>query len=119
MGDFLPKSIFLNEIWVKNRPFLYFHHYFFSSYSSKKLRYASSQPWVGKIAMGGHSQGGVVTAMTSGQLAKEANKEIKKIQAVVLLAPAAVLRDDADHGFGGQEEQTAHIASDFLAKVLK
>ena len=168
------------------------------------LRYASSLPWVGKIAMGGHSQGGVVTAMTSGQLAKEANKEIKKIQAVVLLAPAAVLRDDAlrgntfgkmydpknppakiemwggnalggnyirtatnlpiyetaknykgaecilhgdadrvvpytygqrfhylnkksewhlmtdaDHGFGGQEEQAAHIASDFLAKVLK
>lgn len=25
---------------------------------------------------------------------------------------------DADHGFGGQEEQAAHIASDFLAKVL-
>ena len=62
------------------------------------MRYASSQPWVGKIAMGGHSQGGVVTAMTSGQLAKEANKDIKKIQAVVLLAPAAVLRDDALRG---------------------
>ena len=168
------------------------------------LRYASSQPWVSKIAMGGHSQGGVVTAMTSGQLVAQADKDIKKIQAVVLLAPAAVLRDDAlrgntfgkmydpknppakiemwggnalggnyirtattlpiyetaknyhgaecilhgdadrvvpytygqrfhylnkksewhlmtdaDHGFGGQEEQAAHIASDFLAKVLK
>ena len=23
------------------------------------------------------------------------------------------------HGFGGQEEQAAHIASDFLAKILK
>lgn len=168
------------------------------------LRYASSLPWVSKIAMGGHSQGGVVTAMTSGQLVAQADKDIKKIQAVVLLAPAAVLRDDAlrgntfgkmydpknppakiemwggnalggnyirtattlpiyetaknyhgaecilhgdadrvvpytygqrfhylnkksewhlmadaDHGFGGQEEQAAHIASDFLAKVLK
>jgi len=29
------------------------------------------------------------------------------------------LMTDADHGFGGQEEQAAHIASDFLAKVLK
>lgn len=24
MGDFLPKSMFLNEIWVKNRPFSLF-----------------------------------------------------------------------------------------------
>ena len=51
------------------------------------LRYASSLPWVSKIAMGGHSQGGVVTAMTSGQLVAQADKDIKKIQAVVLLAP--------------------------------
>lgn len=62
------------------------------------LRYASSLPWVGKMAIGGHSQGGVVAAMTSGQLASQADKNIKKINAVVLMAPAAVLRDDALRG---------------------
>ena len=168
------------------------------------LRYASSLPWVSEIALGGHSQGGVVSAMTSGQLAAKPEQDIKPISAVVLLAPAAVLRDDAlrgntfgkmydpknppakiemwggkclggnyirtavclpiyetaknyqgpecilhgdadrvvpytygqrfhylnkqsewhlmtdaDHGFGNQEEKSAHIASEFLAKVLK
>ena len=168
------------------------------------LRYASSLPWVSEIALGGHSQGGVVSAMTSGQLAAKPEQDIKPISAVVLLAPAAVLRDDAlrgntfgkmydpknppakiemwggkclggnyirtavclpiyetaknyqgpecilhgdadrvvpytygqrfhylnkqsewhlmtdaDHGFGKQEEKSAHIASDFLAKILK
>lgn len=62
------------------------------------LRYASSLPWVTGIAMGGHSQGGVVTAMTSGQLAAKPETDIKPISAVVLLAPAAVLRDDALRG---------------------
>ncbi|HBF05035.1 MAG TPA: alpha/beta hydrolase, partial [Prevotella sp.] len=166
--------------------------------------YASSLPWVSEIALGGHSQGGVVSAMTSGQLAAKPEQDIKPISAVVLLAPAAVLRDDAlrgntfgkmydpknppakiemwggkclggnyirtavclpiyetaknyqgpecilhgdadrvvpytygqrfhylnkqsewhlmtdaDHGFGNQEEKSAHIASEFLAKVLK
>ena len=168
------------------------------------LRYASSLPWVSEIALAGHSQGGVVSAMTSGQLATKPEQDIKPISALVLLAPAAVLRDDAlrgntfgktydpknppakiemwggkclggnyirtavnlpiyetamhyqgpecilhgdadrivpytygqrfhylnkqsewnlmpdaDHGFGKQEEKSAHIASDFLAKVLK
>ena len=168
------------------------------------LRYASSLPWVSEIALGGHSQGGVVSAMTSGQLAAKPEQDIKPISALVLLAPAAVLRDDAlrgntfgkmydpknppakiemwggkclggnyirtavclpiyetaknyqgpecilhgdadrvvpytygqrfhylnkqsewhlmtdaDHGFGNQEEKSAHIASEFLAKVLK
>ena len=168
------------------------------------LRYASSLPWVSEIALGGHSQGGVVSAMTSGQLAAKPEQDIKPISALVLLAPAAVLHDDAlrgntfgkmydpknppakiemwggkclggnyirtavnlpiyetaknyqgpecilhgdadrivpytygqrfhylnkqsewhlmpdaDHGFGKQEEKSAHIASDFLAKVLK
>lgn len=62
------------------------------------LRFASSLPWVGKIALGGHSQGGVVAAMTSGQLSSHPEKDIKKISALVLLAPAAVLRDDALRG---------------------
>ena len=168
------------------------------------LRYASSLPWVSEIALGGHSQGGVVSAMTSGQLAAKPEQDIKPISAVVLLAPAAVLRDDAlrgntfgkmydpknppakiemwggkflggnyirtavnlpiyetaknyqgpecvlhgdadrvvpytygqrfhylnkqsewhllpdaDHGFSNQEEKSAHIVSEFLAKILK
>ena len=168
------------------------------------LRYASSLPWVSEFALGGHSQGGVVSAMTSGQLAIHPEQGIKPISAVVLLAPAAVLRDDAlrgntfgkmydpknppakiemwggkflggnyirtavnlpiyetaknyqgpecvlhgdadrvvpytygqrfhylnkqsewhllpdaDHGFSNQEEKSAHIVSEFLAKILK
>ena len=62
------------------------------------LRYASSLPWVSEIALGGHSQGGVVSAMTSGQLAANPEQDIKPISALVLLAPAAVLRDDALRG---------------------
>lgn len=62
------------------------------------LRYASSLPWVSEIALGGHSQGGVVSAMTSGQLAVKPEQDIKPISALVLLAPAAVLRDDALRG---------------------
>lgn len=62
------------------------------------LRYASSLPWVSEIALGGHSQGGVVSAMTSGQLAANPESNIKSISALVLLAPAAVLRDDALRG---------------------
>lgn len=47
----------------------------------------------GKIGIAGHSQGGVVTSMLAGQLGKKAFKG-----GVVLLAPAAVLRDDAIRG---------------------
>lgn len=47
----------------------------------------------GNIGIAGHSQGGVVTAMLAGQLGKKAFKG-----GVVLLAPAAVLRDDAIRG---------------------
>ena len=47
----------------------------------------------GRIGIAGHSQGGVVTAMLAGQLGKKALKG-----GVVLLAPAAVLRDDAIRG---------------------
>ncbi len=46
----------------------------------------------GKVALLGHSQGGVVASMTAGQL------EPGSIDAVVLMAPAAVLRDDAIRG---------------------
>lgn len=62
------------------------------------LRYASSLPWVSRLAIGGHSQGGVVAAMTAGRLAQQRDPKIKKLSALVLLAPAAVLRDDALRG---------------------
>ena len=54
--------------------------------------------WVGRqkftanISLLGHSQGGVVAAMTAGELGK------KEIKSLVLMAPAAVLRDDALRG---------------------
>ena len=56
------------------------------------FEYARQLPNVTSISIAGHSQGGVVTAMTAGELGK------KNIKAVVLLAPAAVLRDDAIRG---------------------
>ncbi len=62
------------------------------------LRYASALPWVGRIALAGHSQGGVVAAMTAGQLSARREKDIKRLAALVLMAPAAVLRDDALRG---------------------
>ena len=62
--------------------------------AKKVYEYACSLPWVDntKIAIAGHSQGGVVTSMLAGELGAS------KIKAAVLLAPAAVLRDDAIRG---------------------
>lgn len=54
--------------------------------------YASALPYVKQIALAGHSQGGVVAAMTAGQLGDG------KVAAIALLAPATVLRDDAIRG---------------------
>ena len=54
--------------------------------------YVSDLRYVSDVAIVGHSQGGVVASMTAGELGTEAFK------AVVLLAPAAVLRDDAIRG---------------------
>ena len=54
--------------------------------------YVKSLPFVGDIALTGHSQGGVVASMTAGDLGADG------IKCVVLLAPAAVLRDDAIRG---------------------
>ena len=56
------------------------------------IEWAQRQPWVGEISLLGHSQGGVVVSMTAGELGKEIIKN------VVLMAPAAVLRDDALRG---------------------
>lgn len=56
------------------------------------IDWARTQPWVKNISLVGHSQGGVVAGMTAGELGK------KIIKSVVLMAPAAVLRDDALRG---------------------
>lgn len=56
------------------------------------ISWARSQTWVKDISLLGHSQGGVVAGMTAGELG---DKEIKSL---VLMAPAAVLRDDALRG---------------------
>ena len=54
--------------------------------------YVSNLRYVNSVALVGHSQGGVVAAMTAGELTAEG------VRAVVLMAPAAVLRDDAIRG---------------------
>lgn len=57
----------------------------------KVYEYVSSLPYVSSVMLAGHSQGGVVASMAAGKLGD-------KISKVVLLAPAAVLRDDAIRG---------------------
>ena len=59
--------------------------------AKKVYAYMSSLPEVTSIAIAGHSQGGVVSSMVAGELGDS-------IKAVMLLAPAAVLRDDAIRG---------------------
>ncbi len=54
--------------------------------------YAAGLDFVSKVALLGHSQGGVVAGMLAGTLGAE------KVACVVQLAPAAVLRDDALQG---------------------
>lgn len=56
------------------------------------ITWAQQQPWVKDISLVGHSQGGVVVSMVSGELGD------KVVKAEVLLAAAAVLRDDALRG---------------------
>jgi len=60
--------------------------------AKKVYAYAAALPDVTSISIAGHSQGGVVASMVAGDLGA------KKIKAVVLMAPAAVLRDDAIRG---------------------
>ena len=65
--------------------------------AKKVNEYVRDLRYVSKVALVGHSQGGVVASMTAGELGSD-------ISAVVLMAPAAVLRDDAIRGstFGKQ-----------------
>ena len=62
----------------------------------KVVEYVRDLRYVSDLAIVGHSQGGVVAAMTAGQLSSELGEPAFK--AVALLAPAAVLRDDAIRG---------------------
>ena len=57
----------------------------------KVYAYVRSLPEVTTISIAGHSQGGAVSSMIAGELGE-------KIRSVVLMAPAAVLRDDAIRG---------------------
>ncbi len=58
----------------------------------KVYEYVRARPEFGKIAFAGHSQGGVVAAMTAGRLGSE------KVSGLALFAAAAVLKDDALNG---------------------
>ena len=60
--------------------------------AKKVYEYARALPNVTSISIMGHSQGGVVAGMVAGELGA------KKIKSIVLMAPAAVLRDDALRG---------------------
>lgn len=66
--------------------------------AKKMVEYAENLPYCQSVSLLGHSQGGVVTSMTAGQLGRT------HIKCAVLMAPAAVLREDALRGstFGKQ-----------------
>ena len=64
--------------------------------AKKVMEYVSNLRYVSSLAIVGHSQGGVVAAMTAGQLSKELGES--PFKAVALMAPAAVLREDAIRG---------------------
>lgn len=71
----------------------------------KVYDYAAKITGVTSISIAGHSQGGVVASMVAGELGA------KKIKAVALMAPAAVLRDDAIRGnlFGVQFDSINNV----------
>ena len=60
--------------------------------AKRVYEYASKLPHVSSISIVGHSQGGVVASMTAGILGTQ------KVKALALMAPAAVLREDAIRG---------------------
>jgi peroxiredoxin/alpha/beta superfamily hydrolase len=64
--------------------------------AKKVVEYVRDLRYVSDLAIVGHSQGGVVAAMTAGQLSEALGEPAFK--AVALMAPAAVLRDDAIRG---------------------
>lgn len=60
--------------------------------AKKVYDYAKNISGVTSISVAGHSQGGVVASMIAGELGAN------KIKSIALMAPAAVLRDDAIRG---------------------
>lgn len=73
------------------------------------IKWAEQQPWVENISLLGHSQGGVVASMTAGELGDEVIKNL------VLMAPAAVLRDDALRGNTmGAQYDPWNMTSDYV-----
>jgi alpha/beta superfamily hydrolase/peroxiredoxin len=64
--------------------------------AKKVVEFVRDLRYVSTLAIVGHSQGGVVAAMTAGQLSEELGELVFK--AVALMAPAAVLREDAIRG---------------------
>lgn len=59
-------------------------------------QYACSLPYVSKIGLLGHSQGGVVASMTAGRIAASSSK--KQPYGLVLIAPASVLKNACNQG---------------------
>ena len=70
--------------------------------AKKVAEYVCDLRYVSDLAIVGHSQGGVVASMTAGELSEVLGKPA--FRAVALMAPAAVLREDAIRGntFGKQ-----------------
>ena len=64
--------------------------------AKKVVEYVRNMDYVSSLGIVGHSQGGVVASMTAGQLSEKLGEPA--FQAVALMAPAAVLRDDAIRG---------------------
>lgn len=60
--------------------------------AKKVYEYVRKLPAITSVSIAGHSQGGVVTSMLAGELGT------KKVKCIALMAPAAVLRDDAIRG---------------------
>ena len=59
--------------------------------------YASSLPYVTRIGLLGHSQGGVVASMTAGRISTMPTTT-KPLYALVLIAPATVLKNACENG---------------------
>ncbi len=60
--------------------------------AKRVIDWVELQTYAKSVSLLGHSQGGVVSSMVAGQIGA------KRINSVVLMAPAAVLRDDALRG---------------------
>lgn len=85
--------------------------------AKKVYDYAVKLPAVTSVSLAGHSQGGVVASMTAGILGTQ------KIKSLALMAPAAVLREDAIRGIlFGQQYDVSNLpeaVADFFHKQLK